>query len=388
MAAPPEPEAAPKEGGDGEGAPQPEPEPEPEPELDGAAPAAADASGASVATDGTDEGGTNTSATGSDATSSEAPADGKKPAKSSKKSAKPKEAETPPDLLKRTEAYLGGCEAVSKELAALVTKFGRCVGMTVGSRALLGENLVECVRGEEGGEDGGEMNSSVFECLNQFTMKLDGLTANARLHEEAIKKAGKLIAAVQKPAKTAKETAKEYSKAESALRKTLVARKEYKGKAWKEPRLWPPLKWQETRKACAQDPSKQGEAEKTLDAYGNRFWQSQPSTGKWSMKEREQGMKQFREQVDKMGLETSPQSPAYAKSKIYMGYVYENAGFFGDAAESFQDALDALDEQSENLQEDENAPWWKAQQEESDARFEAMDTLGGEQVRRLLAAGH
>ena len=30
MAAPPEPEAAPKEGGDGEGAPQPEPEPEPE----------------------------------------------------------------------------------------------------------------------------------------------------------------------------------------------------------------------------------------------------------------------------------------------------------------------------------------------------------------------
>ncbi len=51
-------------------------------------------------------------------------------------------------------------------------------------------------------------------------------------------------------------------------------------------------------------------------------------------------------------------------------------------------ALDALDEQSENLQEDENAPWWKAQQEESDARFEAMDTLGGEQVRRLLAAGH
>ena len=64
-------------------------------------------------------------------------------------------------------------------------------------------------------------------------MKLDGLTANARDHEPALKTSGELLAEIQAAAKRTKKTAEEYSKAEEALRKTLVARKGEKGKQWK-----------------------------------------------------------------------------------------------------------------------------------------------------------
>ena len=213
----------------------------------------------------------------------------------------------------------------------------------------------------------------MYECLRQFVMKLDGLTANAQSHEEAIKEASKAIAAIQKPIKTCRETVKEYGKAEAALRKTLLARKQCSGKLWKEPALWPPEKWQATRAASGNYP--ETESEGLLDVCGRRFRQSCPAAGAWSMAARELAMKQFREQVLKMSLATH--TPEFAKSRIYLGYVLEEAGRFSDAAESFQDALDALDEQSENLQE---RPFWKVQQQEAELRFEAMDTLGAEQA--------
>ena len=212
----------------------------------------------------------------------------------------------------------------------------------------------------------------MYECLRQLTMKLDGLTANAQSHEEAIKEAAKAIAAIQKPIKTCRETLKEYGKAEAALRKTLLARKQCSGKLWKEPVLWPPEKWQATRAESGNYP--ETESERILDVCGRRFRQSCPAIGTWTMAARELAMEQFREQVLKMNLATH--TPEFAKSRIYLGYVLEESGRFGDAAESFQDALDALDEQSENLQE---RLFWKVQQQEVELRFEAMDTLGAEQ---------
>lgn len=387
--------------------PQPEPEiepspsklqpvPEPEPELEAVDGSSAgdvsDSANASGVTDGSSTSGGGSGDGGSDGSTEDgdkAPKKSKKAEKGgkAKRAKKPKD-ETPPGVLKRTESYLAGCETVSKDLSQLVSKFGRSVGQTVGARSLLSDNVKDIVEGKESANEElglkqggavqsrpGEINDTVYECLRQFTMKLDGLTANAQSHEEAIKEAGNAIAAVQKHIKTTRETLKEYGKAESALRKTLVARKNFSGKVWKEPTLWPPDQWQATRAASGKDPTKQTESERVLDVCGRRFRQSCPSTGKWTMEARELAMKQFKEQVLKMNLSTH--TPEFAKSKIYLGYVQEEAGRFGAAAESFQDALDALDEQSEILQEE---AFWKVQVQETELRFEAMDKLGGEQV--------
>lgn len=152
-----------------------------------------------------------------------------------------------------------------------------------------------------------------------------------------------------------------------------------------KPTLWPPDTWQVTRTAAGKDPGRQTEAELALDEYAKRFRASCPSTGEmhWSIAERVRAMKQFMEQVEKMGLGVSGKDkPAYAKSKIYAGFVFEESGQFSLAAESFQDALDGLDEQSDNLQEE---PFWQAQQNEADVRFEAMDVLGAEHEAEVEA---
>ena len=123
---------------------------------------------------------------------------------------------------------------------------------------------------------------------------------------------------------------------------------------------------------CVHEKRFASETEQLLDTLAEAFLGSRPKQGTWPLKSRKTAATVFREEVQ----HRQPLSGAAdAKSKIYMGYVLEEAGMFSDAAESFQDALEALEEQSENLQA---LPFWQVQFAATEARFDALDTLSAE----------
>ena len=357
----PEPEPEPKHAPEPEPEPEPEPKhaPEPEPEPEPAGSKAGSKAGSQA--DGSEQ---NTTLNSSLNTSAGSVGSDGKPKK--KKGRKKKE--KPPKLRnhqERVDEYIGGnkksgIRAVSDKLSEDVAELAQDMMSCINSRALFGENLADFVKGE--------MNESVFDALSQIVMKLDGLTVNAHEHEPKLKAASAALARVQKPAQAARDAAKEYQAAHKKLTGTLEKRKEGKGE-WKDPKvaIWPPKKWKE-----AAERDRPSETEQLLDTLAEAFLGSRPKQGTWPLKSRKAAAKVFKEEV----THRQPLSGAAdAKSKIYMGYVLEEAGMFSDAAESFQDALEALEEQSENLQA---LPFWQVQFAATEARFDALDTLSAE----------
>jgi hypothetical protein len=164
--------------------------------------------------------------------------------------------------------YLDHCDAASKSVSGCVEKVAQAIGSAVGSRALLGENLMEFVHLEK--------NETVYTALHQITMKLDGLSANSLEHAPTIREASSTMGCVREQVKaTKKSLLVPYVKAEKLLRSTLVKRSQAKAKQWKTPTLWPPGSWNQAQdgdNAAAElkvRPPQQ--VEKTLDKLATDF---------------------------------------------------------------------------------------------------------------------